>query len=243
MVKIRLTRGGAKKRPFYHIIVTDSRSARDGRNIERLGFYNPVATGAEKRVELDTERVQALGGPGRADDRQGRRCCQEGRPRPLRGLSLPGRACTRAAASHERSERRILLGRVHGAFGVRGEVKLESFTEPRDRDLPLPAVDPARRAGPRARARRRARPRDRQGPGRDASRRRRPRRRRSDARHRNLGAALARCRQPKPGEYYWVDLEGLRVVNRRRRRLRHRLAPVLHRRQRRAGGARASASA
>lgn len=58
MVKIRLTRGGAKKRPFYHIIVTDSRSARDGRNIERLGFYNPVAAGGEKRVELDTERVK-----------------------------------------------------------------------------------------------------------------------------------------------------------------------------------------
>ena len=58
MVKIRLTRGGAKKRPFYHIIVTDSRSARDGRNIERVGYYNPVATGGEKRVELATGRVQ-----------------------------------------------------------------------------------------------------------------------------------------------------------------------------------------
>ena len=58
MVKIRLTRGGAKKRPFYHIIVTDSRSARDGRNIERVGYYNPVATGGETRVELDTGRVQ-----------------------------------------------------------------------------------------------------------------------------------------------------------------------------------------
>ena len=58
MVKIRLTRGGAKKRPFYHIIVTDSRSARDGRNIERLGYYNPVAQGNEKRVELNVERVK-----------------------------------------------------------------------------------------------------------------------------------------------------------------------------------------
>ena len=57
MVKIRLTRGGAKKRPFYHIIVTDSRSARDGRNIERVGYYNPVAQGAEQRVVLDTARV------------------------------------------------------------------------------------------------------------------------------------------------------------------------------------------
>lgn len=57
MVKIRLTRGGAKKRPFYHIIVTDSRSARDGRNIERVGYYNPVAQGAEQRVVLDLARV------------------------------------------------------------------------------------------------------------------------------------------------------------------------------------------
>ena len=58
MVKIRLTRGGAKKRPFYHIVVTDQRNKRDGRSIERVGFYNPIATGNEKRVELDTARVQ-----------------------------------------------------------------------------------------------------------------------------------------------------------------------------------------
>ena len=64
MVKIRLTRGGAKKRPFYHIIVTDSRSARDGRNIERVGYFNPVAAGAEKRVELDAERIQYWIGQG-----------------------------------------------------------------------------------------------------------------------------------------------------------------------------------
>ena len=64
MVKIRLTRGGAKKRPFYHIIVTDSRSARDGRNIERLGYYNPIASGSEKRVELNTERLNYWVGQG-----------------------------------------------------------------------------------------------------------------------------------------------------------------------------------
>ena len=64
MVKIRLTRGGAKKRPFYHIIVTDSRSARDGRNIERVGYYNPVASGNDKRVELNDERVQHWVGNG-----------------------------------------------------------------------------------------------------------------------------------------------------------------------------------
>ncbi|MDO5611360.1 MAG: 30S ribosomal protein S16 [Pseudomonadota bacterium] len=64
MVKIRLTRGGAKKRPFYHIIVTDSRSARDGRNIERVGYFNPVASGSEKRVEMDVERINHWVGNG-----------------------------------------------------------------------------------------------------------------------------------------------------------------------------------
>ncbi len=58
MVKIRLTRGGAKKRPFYHIVVTDHRNKRDGRSLERVGFYNPVAKGNEKRVELNVERVK-----------------------------------------------------------------------------------------------------------------------------------------------------------------------------------------
>ena len=57
MVKIRLTRGGAKKRPFYHIIVTDSRAARDGRNIERLGYYNPMATGGEQKLVVDQDRI------------------------------------------------------------------------------------------------------------------------------------------------------------------------------------------
>ncbi len=58
MVKIRLSRGGAKKRPFYHIVATDHRNKRDGRSLERLGYFNPVASGNEKRLELDTARVQ-----------------------------------------------------------------------------------------------------------------------------------------------------------------------------------------
>jgi small subunit ribosomal protein S16 len=57
MVTIRLTRGGAKKRPFYHVVVTDSRNRRDGRYIERLGFFNPIATGKEEALRLDLERV------------------------------------------------------------------------------------------------------------------------------------------------------------------------------------------
>ena len=59
MVKIRLSRGGAKGRPFYHIVVADQRKARDGRKIERLGFFNPGASGKEVRLELDTDKVKA----------------------------------------------------------------------------------------------------------------------------------------------------------------------------------------
>jgi small subunit ribosomal protein S16 len=57
MVTIRMARGGAKKRPFYQIVVTDSRNRRDGRFIERLGFFNPVAKGNEERLRIDRERV------------------------------------------------------------------------------------------------------------------------------------------------------------------------------------------
>ena len=58
MVTIRLSRGGAKKRPYYHIVVTDSRNRRDGRYIERLGFFNPVAKGQEIRLNVDRERIE-----------------------------------------------------------------------------------------------------------------------------------------------------------------------------------------
>ena len=57
MVVIRMARGGAKKRPFYRIVVTDSRNPRDGRFIERVGFMNPLAKGGEERLRLDLERV------------------------------------------------------------------------------------------------------------------------------------------------------------------------------------------
>jgi small subunit ribosomal protein S16 len=59
MVKIRLSRSGAKGRPFYHVVVADQRSKRDGRNIENVGYYNPVAAGKDQRMELDIERVNA----------------------------------------------------------------------------------------------------------------------------------------------------------------------------------------
>ncbi|MFT6188946.1 MAG: small subunit ribosomal protein S16 [Oleispira sp.] len=57
MVVIRLSRSGSKKRPFYHLSVADERNPRDGRFIERVGFFNPVARGSEEALRVDAERV------------------------------------------------------------------------------------------------------------------------------------------------------------------------------------------
>lgn len=70
MVTIRMSRGGSKKRPFYQIVVTDSRNRRDGRFIERVGFFNPVARGNEESLRIDRERVDFwLGKGAQASDR------------------------------------------------------------------------------------------------------------------------------------------------------------------------------
>lgn len=64
MVVIRLARGGAKKRPFFNIVATDSRNPRDGRFIERVGFYNPVASGGETRFRVADDRLNYWRGVG-----------------------------------------------------------------------------------------------------------------------------------------------------------------------------------
>lgn len=64
MVTIRLSRGGSKKAPFYHVVATDSRNRRDGRYLERLGFYNPIARGASVETSIDLSRVDHWVGNG-----------------------------------------------------------------------------------------------------------------------------------------------------------------------------------
>lgn len=64
MVTIRLARGGAKKRPFYHIVVTDSRARRDSSYIERLGYFNPMAKGQEVRLNVENDRIDYWVGQG-----------------------------------------------------------------------------------------------------------------------------------------------------------------------------------
>jgi small subunit ribosomal protein S16 len=83
MVTIRLTRSGAKKRPFYHIVVTDSRNKRDGRYIERLGFYNPIAAGQEVDFSIDHARVEYwLSEGARASDRVAKLLKQNAKDKP-----------------------------------------------------------------------------------------------------------------------------------------------------------------
>jgi small subunit ribosomal protein S16 len=64
MVVIRLARGGSKNRPFYNVVVADSRCRRDGRFIERVGFYNPVATEGAEGLRLNQERISYWTGTG-----------------------------------------------------------------------------------------------------------------------------------------------------------------------------------
>lgn len=59
MVVIRLARGGSKKRPFYQVVVADKRAARDGRHIERIGFFNPLARGQEEKFRIDLDAYNA----------------------------------------------------------------------------------------------------------------------------------------------------------------------------------------
>ena len=58
MVTIRMSRSGAKKRPYYNVVVADSRNKRDGRCIERVGFFNPLAQGQEETLRLDLDRIK-----------------------------------------------------------------------------------------------------------------------------------------------------------------------------------------
>lgn len=83
MVVIRLARGGAKKRPFFNLVVADSRRARDGRFIERIGFYNPKAPEGQETMRLDRERLAHWQSKGaRLSDTAARLIKQFGEPKP-----------------------------------------------------------------------------------------------------------------------------------------------------------------
>ena len=89
-LKIRLARAGTKKRPVYHIVIADSRSPRDGRFIERLGYFNPLLPKEKtERLKLDLEKCQGLARQGRAADRPGRALPRRGRREDAREAQQP----------------------------------------------------------------------------------------------------------------------------------------------------------
>ncbi|MGI9310574.1 MAG: 30S ribosomal protein S16 [bacterium] len=79
MVIIRLSRGGSKKRPFYSILVADRRRSARGRFIERVGFYNPIARGAERKLQIDTARVDHWVGHGAQLSERVAQLCRQAR--------------------------------------------------------------------------------------------------------------------------------------------------------------------
>jgi small subunit ribosomal protein S16 len=109
MVVIRLARGGAKQRPFYSVVVTDSRNRRDGRFIERLGFYNPVASGTEQPIRHRRREGACVGG--------------QGRP----GCRRPFSDCSRLVPLPP--DQPVVMGRIAGPYGVRGFAHVQVFTE------------------------------------------------------------------------------------------------------------------
>ena len=156
MLAIRMTRHGTKKRPFFHIVVADSRSPRDGRFIEKLGTYNPLLPREHaQRITLDKERiahwlkvgaqpsdrVAKFLSPGRADEAARAPRADQEDPAPRQGAGAhegrhaaaapPAEAPRRPRRADGRlmSKDRVLLGVVAAPHGVRGLVRIKSFTE------------------------------------------------------------------------------------------------------------------
>ena len=98
MVGIRLSRHGAKKRPFYHIVVTDTRNKRNGRFIERLGFYNPIAVGGEQPLKLALDRVDYWLGQGAQPSERVRQLIRRSRMSDVATPDVPQEAVSADAA-------------------------------------------------------------------------------------------------------------------------------------------------
>lgn len=101
MVTIRLSRGGAKKRPFYHVVVTDSRNRRDGRYIERLGFFNPLATATQEDARIDLARVDYWLGCGAQTSETVKSLLKKYRKKQLQKLATAEAAAPAEAVSAE----------------------------------------------------------------------------------------------------------------------------------------------
>jgi small subunit ribosomal protein S16 len=100
MVVLRLARGGAKSRPFFNVVAADSRNRRDGRFIERLGYYNPIAAANEQGLRLSMERIEYWTGKGAQVSPTVQRLIKQfGKSAPAAAVSAPAAADSTAAAA------------------------------------------------------------------------------------------------------------------------------------------------
>ena len=131
MVVIRLARGGAKKRPFFNIVVADSRLRRDGRFIERVGFYNPVASGAEQPLRVAFDRVEHWTGHGAQMSPTVERLVEQAKSRRL--VSAARRPCrARRGPRHAAAwpDDALEVGRIGDAWGLKGWFKVLPYADP-----------------------------------------------------------------------------------------------------------------
>ena len=223
MVVIRLARGGAKKRPFFNVVVADSRNRRDGRFIERVGFYNPIAAKGEEALRLAVDRIAFWQDRGaQLSD------TVAGLVKRSREARAAGRAGRLSAGSGQRRRRParcrrwrdprtpiVVMGEVLGPYGIRGWLKVRSFAESPDalldyRDVVAEArarVRPGANSGGRTGACIRAcwsRPLD----GVDT------REAALAMKGFEIGVPRATLPAAAEGEFYWDDLTGLAVLNR-----------------------------
>ena len=165
MVVIRLARGGAKKRPFFNIVVADSRLRRDGRFIERVGFYNPVASGAEQPLRVAFDRVEHWTGHGAQMSPTVTRLVEQAKSRrPESARTARRRAMAREALAPWPDDA-LEVGRIGDAWGLKGGFQVLPYADPPEALLSAPRwhLKPPEGRAPPGRRRRAARDaRDRQ---------------------------------------------------------------------------------
>ena len=214
MVVIRLARGGAKKRPFFNIVVADSHNRRDGRFIERVGFYNPIAGEGEEALRIAQDRITFWQERGAklSDTVAGlvKKSATPAKPAARCGRLIATRSVPSAAPAPDGI---VVMGRILAPHGVRGWVKVQPVSEAPDSLLDYAAWW-VRPPGAAWREMRRTAGRMHSGVLLVGLAGVATREEALALRGADVGVPRAALPRTKKDEIYWVDLVGLAVVNR-----------------------------